>query len=312
MAAVSRHCGRRVRVPPADQHGYATAVDAELASRHYLTVLPTSDTAVRALGRGLDRVMDKRTLMVAARSVGLTVPPTDVFETHAHLVRAGPTLPYPVAIKPAIAHGAGRADGPDDLSVWTDRRAPLLVQPYLEGDLRSIAGVISEGRLAAAVHQRFFRTWPVEAGMACAAETIPPDVELERRMTDLLAGYTGIFEADLADGMLLDVNLRPYASLSLALKAGVNVVGIYCDLLRGARPPFARTRPGVFYRWLDADVRHALAEVRSGRLSVRDAAGMLRPRLGGARGGPESLSDPGPMLVRAARVFRRGRSAGRA
>jgi hypothetical protein len=148
--------------------------------------------------------------------------------------------------------------------------------------------------------------------MACAAETIPPDLELERRMTDLLEGYTGIFEADLADGLLLDVNLRPYASLSLALKAGVNVVGIYCDLLRGARPPVARPRPGVFYRWLDADLRHAFTGVRAGRLSMLDAARMLRPRPGTARGGPESLSDPRPMLIRAAHVFRRGRSAGRA
>src|SRR5439155_14770438 len=102
----------------------------------------------------------------------------------------------------------------------------------------------------------------------------------------------------LAGPYLLDLNPRSFASLALALEAGVNLIGLYCDLLMGEAPTVARARPGVFYRWLDADVRHALAQVRSRRMSLGEAARILRPRRHTARGGPESLRDPGPLLAR--------------
>ena len=37
----------------------------------------------------------------------------------------------------------------------------------------------------AAVHQRFLRTWPIDAGMTCAAETTEADPDLEAALTKL-------------------------------------------------------------------------------------------------------------------------------
>jgi predicted ATP-grasp superfamily ATP-dependent carboligase len=205
-----------------------------------------------------------------------------------------------------------RLDGPGELERVEDLEGPFLVQPYVDAPLRSIAGVIWEERLIAAVHQRYLRTWPAASGGACAAETIDPDVDLEERVRVLLADHQGIFHIQFAGELLLDVNPRIYGSHPLAQRAGVNLVGIACDLLRGVRPPHGilRARPGVFYRSLEGDVRHRVQAVRRGDIGVREAITSLLPRRGAAHG-PESVSDPGPLVARgwyaAARIM--GRTA---
>src|SRR5207249_1841717 len=89
--------------------------------------------------------------------------------------------------------------------------------------------------------------------------------------------------------------------------AGANLPGIYCDLLRGARVEgVVRARPGAFYRWLEADLRYVAAGLRSRRLSPADAIRLLRPRRHAAHGGPESITDPGPMVARLRYVLRTG------
>jgi predicted ATP-grasp superfamily ATP-dependent carboligase len=190
--------------------------------------------------------------------------------------------------------------GPAELDRWAGEPGPLLVQAYIEEGLHAVAGVVWGGRMVAAVHQRFLRTWPADAGMTCAAETIEVDPEREAALLRLLEGYTGIFQADFAGPYLLDLNPRSFASLPLAVEAGANLVAIYCDLLMGEPVRDVRARPGVFYRWLDADIRHAITEVRAGRMPLADAVRILSPRRHTARGGPESVTDPGPLIARVA------------
>jgi len=101
------------------------------------------------------------------------------------------------------------------------------------------------------------------------------------------------------------VNPRVYASISLAVASGANLVGLYCDLLRGIRVPFTRARTGVFYRWLEGDIRFVTDRFRKRKITLAQAMGALRPHRHIAWGGPESLRDPGPMLARARFVARR-------
>jgi hypothetical protein len=293
-----------VPAPALDGEGsyaaYAAAVHAEVARHPYLTVLPTSDPALMALGYDVAHLVDKSSLTRLAERAGLPTPPTEEFADHASLRAAEARLRYPVMVKPAIGHGGGRADRAEDIRAWSDMTGPLLVQPYVMDGLRSVAGVVWGGEMLAAVHQRFLRTWPIDAGMACAAETVEPDPGVEDALLRLLEGYTGIFQADFAGPFLIDLNPRSFASVSLAMAAGANLVGVYCDLVMGRKRQPVRGRPGVFYRWLDADIRNVLRRVRSGALSPAAAARMLAPRRHTARGGPESLSDPGPIVARAA------------
>jgi hypothetical protein len=309
LAAASRASRRSVRVPaliePGDERPYAAAVRDEMRRHSYLTVLPTSDPALLALDMPGAHLVDKSSLTERAARAGIPTPPTRVFADATALRAGAETLSFPLIVKPAVGHGAMRASGPSDLVGWSDDDGPLLVQPYVTDGLWSVAGVVWDGVMVAAVHQRFLRTWPVDAGMTCAAETTAADPSIEDRLLRLLDGYTGIFQADLAGPYLIDLNPRSFASLSLAMASGVDVIGIYCDLLRGRDVEPVRGRPGVFYRWWDADARWAMKKVRMGELSLRGAARLLRPRARTARGGPESLTDPLPSLARLGFVFDR-------
>ena len=300
IAAASRYCRRQVPVPNADQPGYAEAVRAELDDRPYLTVLPASDRALVALGRDT-ALLDKGSLVDAARAVGIESPAGTVFPSIGELREAAAHLPYPAVVKPTISRfTAMRIDEPLDIERLAGAEGPLLVQPFVRSPLRSISGVMWRGRLVAAVHQRYLRTWPAACGGACAAETVDPDRELEERVGPLLVDHEGLFHVQFAGDLLLDVNPRVYGSHPLADRAGANLVRLWCDLLRGIAPParILRGRSGVFYRSLEGDLRHRIWAVRSRRTGLREAIASLRPRAGAAHG-PESVTDPGPLLARA-------------
>lgn len=297
LATASRHCLRRIPVPPAEAGDFAPAIRAELDGRSYVAVLPTSDAALLALGAPVEQLVDKLSLAKAAEAVGLEAPPTEVM-TEEQLLSSGDRLPYPVVIKAAEGGLVRQASGPADLPVWAGHHGDLLVQRHLGSELRSLAGVMWGGRLRAAVHQGYLRIWPPDCGGACAAVTIEPDLELEDKIVQLLEGYDGIFHAQLIGPHLLDLNPRVYGSMPLALSSGVNLVAIYCGLVQGRETSgLARGRSGVYYRALEGDVRHALAAMKQGRLEPWGAAKMFRPHRGAAHA-TESLTDPGPMVAR--------------
>ncbi len=300
LATSSRHCAQLVRTPAVSSPEYGDAVRAELADGHYLAVLPTSDAALRALGPLMEYLLDKRLLDTHARAAGLPGPPTQAFATVAALQASGDTLTYPLVVKPTTKrYEARRIDSGAELARPFPDDGPVLVQPYLAGDLIAVGGVVWRGRLVAAVHQRYLRTWPIDCGGASFAVTTAPNLDLENRLVRLLIGYDGIFMAQLAEGHLLDLNPRVYGSMPLAAKAGVNLVGVYCDLLAGITPTYQplRARPGVYYRWLEGDLKHTAHALHHGQAGLGAALAALRPRLGTAHG-PESLRDPGPMLSR--------------
>jgi hypothetical protein len=306
LAAASRYCLRKIRVPPIGSDAFATAVSAEMNRNPYLTVLPSGDAEIVALGHQGAGFVDKIALAECGRTAGLSPPPSETFHTWDEVVSRAGDFDYPVVIKPRVSDPllpAFRADGREDVAARAPNGTwPWLVQPFLSEELHAIGGVVWGGELVAAVHQRYLRTWPRTCGTSSAAETIAPDHDLEGRVMRLLAGYEGIFQAQLSGPYLLDVNPRVYGSMPLAAAAGVNIVGTYCALVRGWDIPARRARPGVFYRWVEGDVRHLATAMASGDLSWGAAFIALRPRLGSAHS-TESILDPGPSLARARLFF---------
>ena len=312
IAAASRHCGRAVRVPPVTDADYEAAVKAELAAHTYLTVLAASDAALLALGAPVEHLVDKGVVAERAAGAGLLVPPTRRFASREELFDSGRTLDYPVVVKPTLSfRPVVRVASTAELHAGVAANGPVLVQPFLGDRLRAVAGVAWRGRLKAAAHQRYLRTWPPDCGTACAAETVEPDLELEAAVLRLLDGFEGVFQAQLAGPYLLDLNPRVYGSLPLAVTAGANLPAVYCDLLRGVDREEVRTRPGVFYRWVEGDLRNLYAGVRDGSLGIGAAVRALRPRRGAAHS-TESLSDPLPALSRLRFAMRRARPRGSA
>src|SRR5437764_3317960 len=234
-------------VPPAGDDGFVPAVQQELHAGGFLTVIAASDPALLALGTPVSHLVDKSLLIASAKAAGLATPPTEVFEPSDSLLAAAPKLEYPIVVKPTLGKPARCYRSSAELASLRGRPGPFVVQPYMEDGLWSIAGVLFQGELVASVHQRFLRTWPPDAGMACAAETIEADLDTEARVVELLDGHEGVFQVDLLGRHVLDVNPRVYASMSLAAAAGVNLVGLYCDFLRGRKPSLVRARPGAVF-----------------------------------------------------------------
>jgi hypothetical protein len=314
LASSSRHCLHRIDIPHHEHPGYVPAIQEEMRRLPYLTVLPASEVALLALGVPVRDLVDKAKVEELGRAVGIPSPPGRVFSSGEELLAAAHELEYPVIVKPAVhTYHATRVESPAGLAKAVLKEGAVMVQPYLNDSLHAVSGVLWKGTLVAAVHERWFRIWRFHSGVATAAETVAPDEELEDRLTRLMAGYDGYFHAQFAGPYLLDINLRVHTSHPLSVAAGVNLIGLYCDLLRGDDVPTVRGRPGVFFRWIEGDVRHVAKAVRLGAMTPRQALSALRPRRGTVHS-TESLSDPGPMISRLGYLSRQvaARAMGRA
>lgn len=310
LAASSRFCSGVIEVPRAGELGYAATLRRQLGMG-FLTLFPASDAALLALGAPAARLVDKVLLDEEGRRASIAMAPSWSVSSSQQLMELVPELEFPVVVKPSVKHtiaanhSARRVDSRAALE-QIEVDTPVLVQPYIDEPLRAVCGVMWKGKLAAVVHQRYQRTWPDECGTASAAVTSTPDRILEERLEQLLAGHDGVFQAQFAGRYLLDLNPRVYGSLPLAVAAGANLPAIVCDLIRGAEPNLVRAREGVFYRWIEGDIRHALNAFRTKGIGARAALRMLSPHKGTAHS-TESLADPLPMVRRLLHAARRSR-----
>jgi hypothetical protein len=291
-----------VPVPGVDDPRYADAVRAHVEAQEYVAVLPASDAAMFALGSPGRHLLDKASLATLAAAAGLKTPPGRTFDDAATLRAAADGLDYPCVVKPVRRTGrrpltARRFDSPRELRQSAELPGPLLVQPHVADGMHSVAGVMWRGELKVAVHQRHVRIWPPQCGDACYAVTTAPDPALEEGLRALLSDYDGIFQAEFAGPYLLDLNPRVYGSLPLAVAAGANPVGAFCDLLQGADVGRVRARPGVDYHWWEGDLRHVAARWRSGDVGPGEALRALRLTTAVA-GADLRRWDPKPSLVR--------------
>jgi predicted ATP-grasp superfamily ATP-dependent carboligase len=310
----SRACHRRLALPdPRESRAaFVTALERELESHPYDVLLPGSDAVLRVVSdhrERLERVvriglplpeqveaaLDKIRLFHEATSVGLAPLPTVVCESVDEARAALQEVDLPAIFKPQSSVRAWNGALKTTACIVVHEPAPalgvlepmsngaFLVQRYVTDALvLSYAGVMAEGRLLALTAARYHRTWPPPAGSVASGETMIPDRRLLERLVALLRsiGWQGIFEAELVvnaagEATLSDLNPRIYGSLGLSIAAGANLPAIWCDWVLGRETEYTVARPGVRYRWEDAELRHALWQLRHGR--VQAAACALRP-----------------------------------
>jgi predicted ATP-grasp superfamily ATP-dependent carboligase len=255
-----------------------------------------------------------------AAEAGLTVPGT-VELTPGSLPPAH-ALTMPAVVKPVrseldsrdgglVRGHVERIDTPEKLRETALRAAGrrCLVQPVIEGRLGAVCGVAWNGEVVLAVHQRSKRIWPPEAGVSAYAETVPPDLELDRLVARLvgLLGWSGIFQMqfiEAEDGAyFIDLNPRIYGSLALAVAAGANLPAIWVALIAGSEPAVpGRYRCGVHYRCEELDARALLRVLRTeGPLAA--AAGLVPHRH--TTHAIACLEDPLPALTSLGKLSRR-------
>ena len=312
IAASSRAARTAHRVPAASSPEFATTVESLVRRHGFVASLATTDAALVATAAPGAWLVDKRALAERAAAFGTPTPPVRVVAGTRALREIAHDLEYPAVAKPALKDGAAwparRLDAASDVATPPSYEGPLVVQPFIDEPMRAFAGVVIDGTLLAAVHQRYLRTWPTPCGTAAAAVTTDPDHELEERVLTLLEGHDGVFQVQLAGPWLLDVNPRPYGSLPLAVRAGANLAAIAVDARRGYRDAtIVRARVGVPYRWIEGDLRHVGSRLRDGSMSWSAAIRALRPRRGTAHS-DWSWRDPLPTLGRLRVAASRARS----
>jgi predicted ATP-grasp superfamily ATP-dependent carboligase len=307
LAAASRFAARVIRVPAIadDRSGYIAAVRRELTQRPYISVLPASDAAILALDCAGSELVSKTAMMRNAEAAGLKVPPSATYQTKEVLLDSAASLRFPVIVKPNIKSAlASYIRNPEDIAALQQNSFPAVVQPYISDPMHGVVGLMWEGALVLAAHMDYQRTWPARCGTVSAARTTRADTQLEDGLAQLLDGYNGLFHVDMAGPYLLDVNPRVHATLALARRAGLNLVGSYCDLREGARVKPARAASGFAYRWIEGDIRSVVAAVRRGNVGARSGLRSLRPHAGTAHS-LDIRRDPGPLVARVAYVVNR-------
>lgn len=326
--------------PRADQRDFAEQVAETARSGCFETALPGSDASVLALSNHrdvfddgvrlgmpphevVDRCVNKVAMLDEAKKAGLASPESIACSSPEEASSTAARLGYPVLLKPRQTvfddEGALKQrqtliaeDEATLLAALPGFGLPCLVQRFEQGDTVSIAGVAAGDRLLAIAFSRYARTWPPEAGPVSSSCTETPPEDLVRCVDTLIRalGWQGIFELELierADGgfAAIDFNPRLYGSIALAERAGASIPAVWCDWLLKGEVDECAARPGVFYRWEEAETRNTLRRLRTGR--IRDALAVLRPRRPLARA-YFRWSDPAPAMAMAMRMVKSRRA----
>jgi predicted ATP-grasp superfamily ATP-dependent carboligase len=299
-------------------------------------LLPGTDASLLALSRNrerlepyvrlgmpdaeaVERALNRAEVSRAARAVGLDPPDERICEGVEQAVEAVESFGYPVVIKPVEVvierdgamrrTGAALARNRYELEYETGKLDRCIVQQLAQGDVVSFSGVAGEGGLLGYAMAHYDRIWPAEAGNACFSRSVQVPAGLAAQVEAFCAelGWLGIFQLELIaepGGRLrtIDFNPRPYGSLGLAVDAGAPLPQIWADALLGRTPDRRVARPGVRYRWEDADLRHVLWQLRRGERRAALAAASPRRSVSHAY---VSARDPLPAIVRAGELLRR-------
>jgi predicted ATP-grasp superfamily ATP-dependent carboligase len=337
----TRHL-HHVPSPELDVRAFLEAVNQAITRAGYELVMGVDDASVMALSAGRaaiqatvpygahDAVLaatDKLRLGEIAARAGFRTPRTVAATSgsleawtgpavvkcrmHWRPTRRGPEPRLEAMLVPGPAEAARRVE-----QILRTGGEPML-QEVVTGRLMAFVAVVDQsGRLVARLQQLAERTWPVPTGVSVRATTVPVDPELAKRAAVLLEdlGWFGLVQlqflaADENDPWLIDVNGRPYGSLSLAHAAGLNPLDIWARLATGRPVPGkADAAAGVRYQWLEGDLRRACSERRGGLAA--DVVDCLR-RAPGAAHSVASFTDPWPgfrytghLAVRMARKLR--------
>jgi predicted ATP-grasp superfamily ATP-dependent carboligase/glycosyltransferase involved in cell wall biosynthesis len=261
---------------------------------------------------------DKRETHRFAAELGVPQPWTSFPPSRAAV--AGLECRFPVVIKPAVkaelndltAAKAWRVEDGDELLSRYDEACALvapeivMVQELVAGgsgaQQLSYVALCRDGEVLADATARRLRQQPMDFGLASSyVETTDP-IDASAHGARLLNAlrFTGIveveFKRDPRDGepKLLDINARVWGWHTLCIRAGVDFVALWWDLLHGRDVPRVTARAGVRWVRMATDLPTAVGEIRRGRLRPGEYAGSLKGPLEHAIYSPD---DPLPALV---------------
>jgi predicted ATP-grasp superfamily ATP-dependent carboligase len=237
-------------------------------------VLPSHEQVLRAF--------DKQKTTELARSLGIAVPWTILFNNADEAERAAGSLEYPVVLKPRASEELGAqgnvrtggrpryASTPAEFqSAYREisqRSSGVLVQQYVEGEGTGYFALMHNGELRAEfAHRRVRDVHPTGSGSAVRV-SVEPEPEIRRAGLAILEAlrWHGVAMVEFRwlkgkSPVFMEVNGRFWNSLPLACYAGVDFPALLARMAEfGDLPPAHGYRTGVRCRWFLGDFRHLL------------------------------------------------------
>jgi predicted ATP-grasp superfamily ATP-dependent carboligase len=301
FASLSRHARRhhRVRECAEDEDGFVADIAAAVRQEGYEIVFCAYETGLLALSRRREeiapavwpypeyevvrRTFDKLDLFEAVRAAGLATPQTEPADEAALARWSGPVVVkarnhVPHRFDTAIFASAAEAR-PLVTQTIAEGGEPLLQTP-LTGTMGAVVVVVGgEGEVLAELHQEAVHTWPPGAGDTVLGRVVARDAELSRGIARLVGElkWTGLAQIEhfrAADGTasITDFNGRFYGSMALAIRAGVNVSGIWARDALGLDPwdgaSASAGRTDARFQWLNRDLAAGYAQGPAGLLGA--------------------------------------------
>ena len=224
----------------------AGALDARLPDRCRVGIPPAEAAAVAA---------DKDRTLQLATELGVPVPATVTIESPSEGATAAAELGWPVVVKPVTSLGRDGAGvmrkfevgyGFDEADLERKveslgRGGPVLLQECCTGEGVGIEVLVDRGIVLRWFSHRRLHEVPVTGGASALRESVPADpVLLDHtvRLMDALE-WTGLAMVEFKGGRdgyrLMEINGRPWGSLPLAVRSGVDFPSDYVRLLTAER-----------------------------------------------------------------------------
>lgn len=259
----SKYYNQLILVPSmARMEEYAKTVEKIVKKIKFKVFFPVFDWSLIPVSKNRDKIssyvklpiashesilkcFDKLSTMKLAIENDVPIPQTYFVHNSAELKKTSKEITYPAVVKPrwsvvwekdrAFYRRSGFVNSAAELvatynSIHQYFPFPL-VQEYVPGVNYSVAALYNEGRPRAFCCIKVPRAWPPTGGNSCFRESVPLDSEMKGYSERLLKalGWHGIaeveFRVDSRDNVpkLMEINPRFWGSLSVAVKAGVNL-----------------------------------------------------------------------------------------
>jgi len=267
---------------------------------------------------------DKVALFRTCKRVGIPVPdgmvveggelpPQDVFETFGSPLVVRPAMSWKVSgdrwIHGTVFVADTYSDLRDRLSLDEAYERPYLVQKYIDGYGSGLFLFADSGRLLATFAHKRLREKPPWGGVStlCESVAVPEDMEAYVRQYVETTGWSGLAmfefkrERKTDKAYLLEVNARPWGSISLAVDSGIDFPRLQLEG-EGEHLVETQARLGTLMRWWWGDVDHYyLKEIENGRNKLSAVVrGLFRCVCSGPKAScwdTFSITDPIPFLV---------------
>lgn len=273
-------------------------------SRSYVTMFPIGDESLLPISEHRDQLtpylklalpsresmaktLDKSQILEVADELGIPIPKTFRAFSWAEVQDISTRIQYPAVIKARsspVWGGNGKANhskpsyvnSPSDLiSTYAKVNevfpAPI-IQEYVPGYNINVALLFDQGEPIATCFIKEDRTIPITGGMSVLRESVPPNPTLLRYASDLgrkllWHGVAEVeFRVDYRDltPKLMEVNLRFWGSLDVAIESGVDFPYLLYLLAKGEHVhPVFSYKSGVKFRWLVGDTYNLLSTLRN-------------------------------------------------